>query len=241
MKKILTIVLLAAFFTSCSNELEPVTKKATNKSSFFDQNQSSEESNGSATEVSIKEILQGKRYSYLKVSDGKSEYWISTLREEYELGANYFYTEAIHKTDFFSTEFNRNFEDFYLVSDLQPVHNHAEHESETAVAPSGPISASETNRAGSIKIAELVQNSKKYIGKEIQITGKVIKVNANIMDRHWVHIKDGSDDQYDFVLTTKTVVPIGHIVTFKGDFHQNVDFGSGYKFDLILENAAIVK
>ncbi len=242
MKNIFTLFFFGFLVASCSQELEPV-EKSDNGSSFFDKDSGSGHDQGAETIVFVKEILDGTRYSYLKVEKDGNEYWISTLKQSYEVGETYFYTEAIHKTNFYSTEFNRNFEDFYLVSDLQPMGDHSGHEhNHTTVQPQDlTVSASETKRAGSVTIKELISNSKKYVGKNVQVTGKVIKVNANIMDRHWVHIKDASYDSYDFVLTTNTVVPIGHIVTFKGQFNQNVDFGSGYKFDFILENATTIK
>ena len=244
MKNKVIAVLILFIVSSCSQELEPVKKENSNQGSFF-ENSSEDNTNGRAeTHVIIEEILQGKRYSYIKVQDDKNgAYWISTLKAEYEVGEEYFFTESIHKTNFFSTEFNRNFEDFYLVSDLQPAsshnHEHGDHVDNQIVDMT--VNASEVERASSTKIKELISNSKKYAGKEVEITGKVVKVNANIMDRHWVHIKDASADDYDFVLTTKAVVPVGHIVTFKGRFKTNVDFGSGYRFDYILEDAKTIR
>jgi|TARA_R110000737_G_scaffold352788_1_gene400343 hypothetical protein len=241
MKTNLLIAISALLLFSCGNELKPVEKKANNSSSFFDQSIDNDGVSNERTNVKLIEILQGERYSYLKVSDGKNEYWISTIKEEYDLTEEYFYTESIHKTDFFSTEFNRNFDDFYLVSDLQPLHNHTNDAHNSESQEEIIIKPGETNRPGSIKISDLIKNSKKYVGQEIQVTGKVVKVNANIMDRHWIHLKDGSYDDYDFVLTTKTVVPIGHLVTFKGTFNKDVDFGSGYRFEYIMEKATIVQ
>ncbi len=35
----------------------------------------------------------------------------------------------------------------------------------------------------------------------MRLTGKVAKVNPNIMGRNWIHLKDGSQDDYDLVIT----------------------------------------
>ncbi len=244
MKSKVIAILVLSIFASCNQELKPVEKENSKDGSFFEKGSDNNTNGQAETHVIIEEILQGERYSYIKVKDDKNgAYWISTLKEEYEVGEEYFFTEAIHKTNFFSTEFNRNFEDFYLVSDLQPAsgHNHDHGDQANNQVVDMTVNASEVNRVGSTKIKELISNSKKYAGKEVEITGKVVKVNANIMDRHWVHIKDASADDYDFVLTTKAVVPVGHIVTFKGKFNTNVDFGSGYRFDYILEDAKTIR
>ena len=94
---------------------------------------------------------------------------------------------------------------------------------------------------GSIKIANLVKDPKKYEGKTIQLDGICTKINAGIMDRNWIHIKDGSQDDFDLVITTDAYVPEGAAFTMKAVVVLNKDFGAGYKYDLILEQGVIVK
>jgi hypothetical protein len=60
------------------------------------------------------------------------------------------------------------------------------------------------------------------------------------MDRNWIHIKDGSKDDYDLVITSDVFVPEGSVVTMKAQVSLNKDFGAGYKYDLILENGILV-
>jgi hypothetical protein len=93
---------------------------------------------------------------------------------------------------------------------------------------------------GSIRIAELIENVKKYEGKTIQVSGECVKINPGIMDRNWIHIKDGSRDDYDLVITSDTYVPEGTLITMKATVSLNKDFGAGYTYDLILENGVLV-
>jgi len=60
------------------------------------------------------------------------------------------------------------------------------------------------------------------------------------MKRNWIHLKDGSKDDFDLVITSDTFVPEGKVVTIKATVTLNKDFGAGYKYDLILENGTIV-
>jgi hypothetical protein len=41
------------------------------------------------------------------------------------------------------------------------------------------------------------------------------------------------------VVTSKDSPAIGDIVTATGVFHNNVDFGGGYKYSIILEDATV--
>ena len=58
---------------------------------------------------------------------------------------------------------------------------------------------------------------------------------------YWIHLKDGSQDDYDFVVTSEIMVPEGHVISLKGVLSLNKDFGSGYRYDMILENGELIK
>ena len=93
----------------------------------------------------------------------------------------------------------------------------------------------------SIKIADLVANPKKYEGKYVQISGTCSKVNANILGKNWIHLQDGSKDDYDLVVTSTDLVKEGDTVTMKALVSLNKDIGAGYVYDIILEEGTVVK
>jgi hypothetical protein len=61
------------------------------------------------------------------------------------------------------------------------------------------------------------------------------------MDRNWIHLQDGSNDDFDMVITSNTFVPEGEMITIRAVVSLNRDFGAGYKYDLILENGTLVQ
>ncbi len=197
--------------------------------------------------VVVEEVLPTEKYVYLRVKEGTDEFWVATGKQEVEVGQTYFYKDGLLKTNFVSKEYNRTFDKVYLVGKIVPA-NHAGggmNESAipkvagagTPVAGTGKI----VRKEGSMKIADLVANPKKYEGKVVQITGKCTKLNANIMGRNWMHLQDGSKDDYDLVVTSDVAVPEGHVVTMKAKVALNIDFGAGYKYDIILQEGEIVK
>ncbi len=197
--------------------------------------------------VKVLEVLPTERYVYLKVIEDGREYWVATSKGHFEVGKDYFYKSGIYKRHFKSTEYNRIFEELYLVSSIVPADHsqmagaQAEGVAEQATALSSEEIRKMVEVPGSIKIGELLANPGKYAGKEVQISGLCTKVNPNIMGRNWLHLKDGSKDSYDFVVTSSTLVPEGHVVTMRGVVAVNKDFGAGYRYELIVENAEIVK
>lgn len=92
-----------------------------------------------------------------------------------------------------------------------------------------------------MKIADVITNARNLEGKEVTIQGEITKVNSRIMGRNWIHLKDGSKDDYDLVVTSKEVMNIGENVTLTCLVALNKDFGAGYTYDLILEDARRVK
>lgn len=92
-----------------------------------------------------------------------------------------------------------------------------------------------------ISLPELFGNPEKYRGKVIRVSGECIKVNPMIMNRNWVHIRDGSEVDQDLTVTTTDQVHLGDHVSMEGIISLNKDFGAGYQYDVIMENARIVQ
>jgi len=199
--------------------------------------------------VVITEILTATKYVYLKVKENGEEFWIAARKQNVNIGETYFYKGGLLKTNFESKEHNKVFEKIYLVTSLVKS-NHGNNTSNASLeiqkSNQNIKDSSNTNieikntASGSIKISELVENYKKYEGKIVQVSGKCVKINPNIMGINWIHIKDGSKDDYDLVITSNTFVQEGSMITMKATVTLNKDFGAGYKYDLILENGTIV-
>ncbi len=197
-------------------------------------------------EVLVMEILPTTKYVYLNVKENDKQYWIATRKLDIKIGETYFYKGGLLKTNFESKEYNKVFDKIYLVTSLVQANHGGSSELNIPQTEQNINKKTTTNtkqiivKSGSIKIAELVENYKKYEGKTVQISGKCVKINPNIMGRNWIHIKDGSKDDYDLVITSNTFVKEGSMITIKATVTLNKDFGAGYKYDLILENGIII-
>ena len=209
------------------------------------QNNSTEESDVKTIEVT--EVLPTDKYVYMKSNDGKEEFWVAAIKQEVSVGDKFFFKGGLLKTNFESKEYNRVFDKVYLVSKLIPISsstednnvktNVIEKKTDEEVFHSGPIE----HKDGSIKISELIKSPESFQNQKIQLTGRCVKLNANIMGRNWIHLQDGTQDDYDLVITSDFPVPVGHIVTLSGIVSIDKDFGAGYKYDLIVENAELIR
>ena len=195
-------------------------------------------------QVEVKEVLHTEKYTYLSVTEGADTYWIAIPRSEVAVGDRLIYRGGLKKQNFLSREYNRVFETLYLVSDIRKLGAPGTAaaggdipEGHPTIAPPTAI----TPAAGAITIGTLTADPKKYAGKTVRITGKVIKVNPMIMNRNWIHLQDGTGDNYDLTVTTNENIPLGAIVTVEGTIALDKDFGAGYRYELIMEEAMVVK
>ena len=92
-----------------------------------------------------------------------------------------------------------------------------------------------------ISIADLLENKKNYTGRKIIVTGQVTKYSSGILGKNWVHITDGTSyiGKSDLVLTTDKTLKVGDKVTFEGILSADKDFGNGYFFEVIVEDAKV--
>ncbi len=92
-------------------------------------------------------------------------------------------------------------------------------------------------------VAALYKDKASLAGKTIKAQGKVVKVNNGIMGRNFVHVQDGTGDaknsSNNLVVTSKQTANIGDQVTISGLVVLNRDFGSGYAYPLLIEEASI--
>jgi hypothetical protein len=90
-------------------------------------------------------------------------------------------------------------------------------------------------------VAALYKEQSTLSGKEVRVQGKVVKVNNGIMDRNFLHVQDGTGDQKtnDLTVTSKQTAKVGDQVLVKGKVLLNKDFGAGYAYPLLLEEASV--
>ena len=192
--------------------------------------------------VIVNEIIPASNYTYLKVSEKEKQFWIAANKVDAKIGETYYYVGGDLKTNFKSNSLDRVFDELYLVGNLvSSNHGNLPEVNTSSSSNSDNIETETVHSKGSVKISDLVKNAQQYEGQKVQIDGVCTKINLGIMNRNWIHLKDGSMDDYDLVVTSNEDVPVGSKVTIQADVVLNKDFGAGYKYELILENGVLVK
>lgn len=96
---------------------------------------------------------------------------------------------------------------------------------------------------GGHTIAEIFAGKAELGGKTVKLRGKVVKYNAQIMGRNWLHIQDGTGQSasktHDLTVTSASEAKVGDTVLIEGKVAVDKDFGAGYRYDLIVEDASL--
>jgi len=245
MKKIIMAFSIAGLLMACNSK--PKVIEADSSAPATEQPMV-DESVTKLHKVVVEEILNTTKYSYLNVSENGETFWIAIPKKEIEKGGTYYYRGGLKKTNFESVEYNRVFETLYLVSDVSKdagmmgmsgANPHANLSNTTPADKNMKIEPPQ----GGITISELLANRKKYEGQTVKIKGKCIKLNSMIMNRNWIHLQDGSskDNKIDLTVTTTENILLGEVVTVEGKIALNKDFGAGYKYEIIMEDAQVLQ
>jgi len=119
--------------------------------------------------------------------------------------------------------------------------------SPVAAMSAGEQGKSEKAPAAKIyKVGALFKEKASLSNKKVAVKGKVVKVSSGIMGVNWIHLQDGSGDPAaktnDLTVTTSQDLPeVGKTVTVTGTLRKDKDFGSGYFYPVIIEEATIGK
>ncbi len=194
--------------------------------------------------VVVEEIQQTSKYTYLKVKEAETSYWIAINKADVSAGDQLVYTGGLKMRAFQSTELNKVFDEVILVSNISrkgagPSESGSELfnklQGKESTGPTEPIKPVK----GSVAISELLEHPQKFDGKVITVTGRCTKVNFQIMGRNWIHITDESSKKSDLTITTQDALELGKVGVFEGKISIDKDFGAGYQYKVIMEEAKL--
>lgn len=115
-----------------------------------------------------------------------------------------------------------------------------------AMAPFTEIKVEKAAGENGHTVEEVFTDNTKLDGKTIRVQGKIVKFSPSIMGKNWIHLQDGTGDPlkntHDLVITTSAQPPKDQeVITVEGIVRANKDFGAGYSYVVIVEEAQIVK
>jgi len=205
----------------------------------------------------VVETMDAGGYTYVKVVKDGEDIWAAAPKCEMAVGTEVFIDMRMPMKGFHSETLDRTFDVVYFTGGFteeaksQPgnamggqmaMGGQTEHPNPTAGGTDVDLAGIERAEGG-MTVAEVWGSSKSLAGQQVTVRGKVVKYNAGIMGRNWIHVRDGSGTAgtNDLTVTSQGMAKVGDLVTVKGTIAVDRDFGAGYKYAVIMEEADVKK
>ncbi|WP_461394606.1 hypothetical protein [Deferrisoma sp.] len=198
----------------------------------------------------VLETMDTGGYTYVKVKTPQGEVWAAAPQVRVEVGQEVVVQNPMPMPGYHSKTLDRTFEMLYFSSAIVPAgQDMAAAEAPQTGAASRAKMAADVDLTGIRKaegghtVEELFAQKTDLAGQQVVVRGKVVKFNAGIMGRNWIHLRDGTgaEGANDLTVTTQARASVGDTVLVRGTVATDKDFGFGYRYALMLEDAEVTK
>lgn len=200
----------------------------------------------------VLEVRDVESYTYLRLKTAQGETWAAVATAPVKKGAKVTIENVTVMNNFQSKALKKTFETVVFGTlgtgqggapragnDVAAAHNKGIAKSMDA----GDIRVPKASGANARTVAEIMAKPADLKDKPVLIRGKIVKYSPGIMGRNWIHLRDGSgsaaDKTNDLLVTTTEQAKVGDIVTVKGVVRTDKDFGSGYSYKALVEEATL--
>ena len=195
------------------------------------------------------EVLETKDvdiYTYLRLKTKDGESWAAVNKTAVKKGSSVTINNVMVMENFESKALKKTFPVILFGTlggaDAMAASPHAGMTS-TSPADIGPIKVAKASGANAYTVADIIAKAGQLKGKPVRLSGKVVKYNPGIMGKNWLHLQDGSgkaaDNTHDILVTSTGESKVGEVVTAVGVVQTNKDFGAGYSYKVLIEDASL--
>ena len=201
----------------------------------------------------VVETMDASGYTYVLVDIGSKKVWVAATRFPIKVGDSVATTQGMPMQNYHSKTLNRDFDLVYFTGSLtvngvepatqsKPSDIPKNHPPITGASAVAKVDLSGIKRAeGGKTVEEIFADKQNLSGRQVKVRGKVVKYNPMIMGKNWIHIKDGTgaEGNNDLLVTTSSAAKVGDTVLVTGSLSINKDFGAGYKYAVLIEDAKL--
>ena len=200
----------------------------------------------------VVESMDAAGYTYVQVDTGTEKIWAAAPQFNVKAGDAVIVPEGMPMTNYHSKTLDRDFDVVYFVDSMmvggeqaaageQMPEGHPSVGAEAQPAAADVDFSGLSKAEGGVTVADAFGKKAELAGQKVSIRGKVVKFNGGILGRNWLHIQDGTGvaPANDLTVTSQEGARVGETVLVRGTLVTDQDFGSGYRYDLIVEKASI--
>jgi hypothetical protein len=212
----------------------------------------------------VLETMDAGGYTYLRLDTAGGGAWAAVEQSKVKKGARVTVVASVAMDGFESRTLGRRFDRIVFGSLEAPgaPGGHGAAAKPASVAPAmaaalaaqhasvasgpadvGPIQVGKANPPDGRTVAEVFAQRALLDAKPVAVRGKVVKFLPGIMGRNWLHLRDGTGSpagkDHDLTVTTSQTVTVGDVVLVRGTVRKDLDFGAGYAYAVLVEEAKL--
>ena len=194
----------------------------------------------------VLEVKDVESYSYLRLKTKDGETWAAVGKAPVKKGVKVTIENVTVMNDFESKSLKKTFPTILFGTLAGAADSMASaHRDVVKGTDTSDIHVEKANGPSARTVVDIVTKSVELKDKTVIVRGKIVKYNSGIMGKNWIHLRDGSgsatENTNDILVTTTNQAKTGDIVTIKGIVHTEKDFGSGYSYKVLIEEATLQK
>lgn len=185
-------------------------------------------------------------YTYVRLKTSQGESWAAISRAPIKKGSTVTLENVNMMQNFESKTLKKTFPVIYfgsLAGSSAAAATSDPHAAMRKAESAGPIKVVKASGANAFTVMELVTGAAKLKDKPVRLNGKVVKYNPGIMGKNWIHLQDGSgqtdDNSHDILVTSTSEARLGEVLTVSGNLRTGKDFGAGYVYPVLIEDALL--
>jgi hypothetical protein len=193
----------------------------------------------------VTQTMDTDRYTYMEVGTPEGLRWFAGPQTKVKVGDSVILSGGVRMPNFYSKHLDRTFDELFLVGAIGVASGGQASSASSGSGAAEPTAAAVTGIAraeGGHTIAEILADRTALNGKPVVVRGQVVKINSRILGRNWIHLEDGTAGPggvKDLVVTTDGTAEVGSTVLVRGTVATDKDFGSGYSYEVLIEDASV--
>ncbi|MEW8508128.1 MAG: hypothetical protein AB2598_15635 [Candidatus Thiodiazotropha sp.] len=202
----------------------------------------------------VLETMTSAGYTYIRVDEEGGSFWIALPETQVGVGETISFYEQMLMEDFTSPSLKRTFDRILFVEAIN-IGAALPTKADTKPSPNKGTAVHYTEKQATVELAspigrftikDIFEQRDGLGGKVVEIEGRVTKLSRQIMGTDWVHIEDGTGTKAEknnkiILRTIQDGIAVGDEIVAKGVVYVNKDYGYGYFYPVIVEDAVFDK
>lgn len=203
--------------------------------------------------ATVLETKNAGGYTYMKVEEKGEQYWAAVTSINVKVGDKITLKESTWMNNFKSKTLDKTFEKIMFAdvqgqkkaihgtSNVHGLHGQMTKKEKVQVKPDFDKVTISKDSAIKTNISDLYDNKTKYKNKNVEVEGEIIQVSNKVMGNTWIKISNGKDAVIFRSANEDEKLKNGDKVKVIGTLNTDVDYGYGFKYEIIGVNAKFTK